>query len=168
MKVFILGVMKIHLVRHGKAERNSESGRDFDRTLAPKGTAQSELVGEYLRSKGISPETEVWCSDAKRTRETLGGLRSAIPFKNVTYDQDLYLCSVKTFLEKLWRSDSDKDLIIVGHNFGISDLAEYFTEEAIEMKTGEYVEITFVLNERKATSKGSGSISDRYRPSVDL
>jgi phosphohistidine phosphatase len=160
--------MKLHLIRHGKAERSSSSGRDFDRQLASKGTAQSELLGEYLRSKGISEKIEVWCSDAARTRETLAGVRAAIQFTNVSYHEELYLCAVKTFLKMLWSSDSDQDLIIVGHNFGISDLAEYFSNEAIEMKTGEYVEITFTLKERKATSQGIGSITDRYRPSVDL
>lgn len=160
--------MKLHLVRHGKAEKDSASGKDFDRGLAPKGVAQSELLGDHLKINELNSTITVWCSDAARTRETLGGLRTSIPFTNVTYRKDLYLCSRDHLLDQIWQHSGKGDLMIIGHNFGISDLAEYFLEEFIELRTGEYISIHFVCDNWNETSKGTGIIADRFRASVDL
>lgn len=156
--------MRLHLIRHAKTKVSSDSGRDFDRNLAKKGKLQGAGLAEYLSGKldGI----EVYCSSANRTRQTLSLLKKDIDFGPVCYHQELYLCSSQTFLEFIWQSDVDEDLILIGHNFGISDLLNYLTDESIEMRTGEYVCIEFDGFNRKEVSAGTGTIVDRYRPSV--
>lgn len=153
--------MKLHLIRHAKTLQPEINERDFNRHLMEKGKRQAKALAKYLDELSVS--CEVWCSEAVRTRETLTILQQKCKFSSVTYMNDLYLCSAKTFLEKLWRDNSEEDLIIVGHNFGISDLAAYFLEEDIELRTGEYICIDFGNYKRNETSKGLGRLYDRWR-----
>lgn len=153
--------MKLHLIRHAKTLQPEMNERDFDRHLMEKGKRQAKALGIYLSERLVS--SEVWCSDAVRTRETLTILEEKCKFLTVTYMNDLYLCSAKTFLSKLWIDNSGEDLVIVGHNFGISDLAAYFLEEDIELRTGEYICIDFGNYKRSETSKGLGKLYDRWR-----
>ena len=156
--------MKLHLIRHGKAERESQSGHDFDRSLNDKGIAQTINLGQYLEKKiGF---IEVWCSDAARTRETLESILKSCKLQDPKYFIDLYLCSKSDFLQHLWRRKSNEDLVIVGHNFGISDLLSYFVEDSIEMRTSEYYCIDFGDLASNETSQGTGTIIDQCRPEV--
>lgn len=160
--------MKLHLVRHGKAEISSDSGKDFDRRLAPKGIAQSQLLGKHLLNHGIKDAIIVLCSDAARTRQTLQELKNELGLNNISYFKDLYLCSKEHLLDLLWSLNHGEDLLLVGHNFGISDLGQYLVDEFIELKTGEYLCIEFEAQNWNETSMGTGTISHRYRASVDL
>lgn len=153
--------MKLHLIRHAKTLQAEFNERDFNRHLMEKGKDQAEALGEYLNNQNIS--CAVWCSEATRTKETLVILQKKCQFSEITYSTDLYLCSKRTFLEKLWLDKSNEDLIIVGHNFGISDLATYFLNEDIEMRTGEYLCIDFGNYARNETSNGLGKLLNRWR-----
>lgn len=158
--------MKLHLLRHGKTSQQSDSGRDFDRKLNEKGLVQCEMLGEYLAKKKIVCET--WCSSAKRTRGTFSNVTKKIELSKVVMREDLYLCSRNVLLEALWQRSGDNDLFIIGHNFGISDLATYLTDVRIELRTGGYVCIDFNDFKWEEVSRGLGTISDQYRPKVDL
>ena len=158
--------MKLHLLRHGKTQQQSSTGSDFDRELNPKGTIQCEMLSEYF--KKIDLHCEVWCSTAKRTRQTYSRVNRAEQFDRVHMRDDLYLCSRDTMLTALWERSEDEDLLIVGHNYGISDLATYLTDVRIELRTGGYVCIEFEGFNWKELSRGLGTIVDQYRPKVNL
>lgn len=157
--------MKLHLLRHGKTSQQSDSGRDYDRKLNDKGLAQCKMLGEYLAKKKIDCET--WCSAAKRTRATFSNVTKDIELNKVVMREDLYLCSRKVLLEALWEHSGNDDLLIIGHNFGISDLATYLTDVRIELRTGGYICIDFNDFRWEEVSRGLGIISDQYRPKVD-
>lgn len=151
--------MKLHILRHGKAE--SHSIKDFDRKLHKKGRKQCELLKTYFKERnGIK---EIWCSDAFRTRETLHRVSNE-HWPKAKFSTSLYLASKDFLLDEIWNNNSSNELLIVGHNFGISDLASYFTEEHIDLGTGEYICIEFQANSWNETSMGLGVIVDRYRP----
>ena len=64
-------MMKIYLWRHGKAETNSESGKDEDRVLAPEAKPRLEKVSELDRlakelGTSLTQLAIAWC--AKNTR----------------------------------------------------------------------------------------------------
>ena len=153
--------MKLHLIRHAKTLQATFNENDFNRRLMEKGISQAHALADYLKNKSIN--CEVWCSEATRTKETFTILNKKCNFKKVAYFSELYLCSKRTFLELLWQDISDQDLIIIGHNFGISDLANYFLNEDLEMRTGEYICIDFVNYARNETSNGLGKMNDRWR-----
>ena len=54
--------MKLHLIRHGDTNLQSESGKDFDRKLHNDGEQQALQLGEYLKDKLVVKQ--VFCSDA--------------------------------------------------------------------------------------------------------
>jgi len=153
--------MKLHLIRHAKTLQAKLNENDFDRQLLGKGILQANALADHLKSNSIN--CAVWCSEATRTKETLALLEKKCSFKNITYFNELYLCSKRTFLELLWQDPSKEDLIIIGHNFGISDLATYFLNEDIELRTGEYLCIDFGNYARNETSNGLGKQIDRWR-----
>lgn len=155
--------MKLYLIRHGKAEKSSESGRDFDRALAERGHKQSEDLGDYLSNTAFASDLIVWSSDALRTKETLASIRHGVKLPKATYSKELYLCSQDNLIQKIWSLDHNIDLMIIGHNFGISELAEYFTDEYNELRTGEYVCIEFDLGSWEESSRATGTIIDRFR-----
>ncbi len=158
--------MKLHLLRHGKTSQQSDSGRDFDRKLNEKGLVQCEMIGEYLAEKKL--DCEVWCSAAKRTRGTFSNVTKKIELKKVVMRDDFYLCSRKALLEALWQRSGNADLLIIGHNYGISDLATYLTDMRIELRTGGYICIDFNDFRWEEVSRGLGTILNQYRPKVDL
>jgi phosphohistidine phosphatase len=153
--------MKLHIIRHAKTLQASLNENDFNRRLMERGILQANSLADYLKSKSIS--CDVWCSEANRTRETLVILNEKCDFQKIEFFNELYLCSKRTFLELLWQDASDEDLIIVGHNFGISDLASYFLNDEIELRTGEYICIDFGKSARNETSNGLGEMTDRWR-----
>lgn len=151
--------MKLYLLRHAKTDQNSSTGKDFDRRLLPKGNAQCKLMKEHLRGM---KDLHVLCSNAARTRQTL----EEIHLKNATVEfrDELYLCGKETILNAIWETKSDKDLMIVGHNYGISDAAGYLLEDYIEMRTCELIVFEFNIESWKEVSMGLGNLVDRYRP----
>jgi len=123
--------MKLYLLRHAKTDPHSTTGKDFDRSLLPRGKRQSLLMAEHFTNENISPE-KILCSTAKRTKET-----------------------------------TVKNLLIIGHNDGISSLASYLTEEYVHLKTCELVVLDFHVDEWAALSAGTATIAHRYRPETN-
>jgi len=156
--------MKLHLVRHGDAEITSKSGKDFDRLLSERGLKQTQGLGLYLKNKITN--SEFWCSDAARTRETLASIANTCPIHRPMYLKSLYLCSKQDLLHHIWKRESSKDLLIVGHNFGISDLLSYFVDDSIEMQTAEYYCIDFKELASNETFQGTGIIADHFHLQV--
>lgn len=154
-------MLQLHLLRHAKTEQFSPTGRDFDRYLMKKGLDQREDLKHFFKT--ISNIEHVWCSSSKRTRETLEPIEG---LPSATFSDDLYLCSYKTMLQMIWNLKDGGDVLIIGHNFGISDLVNYFCDSDIELRTGQYACITFECDRWSETFRGTGTISQLYRPEV--
>ena len=157
--------MKLHLLRHAKTDKYSNSGRDFDRKLMEKGKLQANGMAEFLTTKNWQ-DTVLFCSSAKRTKETFAYIQKKNKFKKVSFDQSLYLAELKDLLEFIWKVDSKNDLFIVGHNNGLSDLATYFFGEDTHLKTCTYLCISFEAEFSSEWSRDLGIIQEVYRPEV--
>ncbi len=154
-------MLQLHLLRHAKTEQFSPTGKDFDRFLMKKGLRQREDLKQFFKT--VPNIEHVWCSSAKRTRETLEVLEG---LPSPQFFDDLYLCSHKMMLKMLWESKLEGDILIVGHNFGISDLVNYFCDTDIELRTGQYACISFDCDSWAETFRGTGTIAQLYRPEV--
>ena len=152
--------MKLHIIRHAKAAA-PRGEFDIDRPLSEKGIKQAIALSNYLQNKLIN--CSVICSEAKRTRETLKYISEKVDFKSVAHRIDFYLCEKEVIMNELWKNESQQELVIVGHNFGISDLVNYFTDELLQMQTGEYICIDFGELSLQECSKSTGTIVDRFR-----
>ena len=121
--------MQLHIIRHADRTLTAPSGNDFDCELTEKGFEQCKILAKHAKPylEGI----EVWCSGANRTRQTLNALQQEKSFGEIAFYNDFHLCAKEVYLKHIWGSDSDKDLLIIGHNFGISKLVNYLAESNI-------------------------------------
>lgn len=158
-------MLKLFLLRHGKAANPEDYDQDYDRPLNKKGVIQINQVGFKL----LNEENEIGqiiSSSAKRTEETTLIANHFLNVKDVEFHSHLYLSShphIFGSLQQLAKADS---VLYVGHNFGISDIVSYLTGENVNMSTGMLVEIEFEFDDWKMISKQSGRLIDSFAPDV--
>ncbi len=113
---------RLILLRHGKAERDSASGDDFDRKLAPRGVRESAGMAETLADLGLIPDI-VLVSPAARTQETWAACAPAFPKAHARVENELYLAEervVRRLAETAGQHSAT--VMIVAHNPGLQDL----------------------------------------------
>jgi phosphohistidine phosphatase len=157
--------VNLFLVRHAKTEKIAVSGKDFERELAEKGRLQAEILNNFI-TKYDFDDVDIWCSDAVRTKQTLSYFDTQFPSTNIEFKNELYLASATEVKELIWNTESDKDLLVIGHNEGISDIASYFLGEDIHLKTATFIQISFEAKSRQEWSADLGKIQTIFRPQV--
>lgn len=157
--------MKLHLLRHAKTEKISSSGKDFDRKLMDKGIRQSVEMLKFLKSQSFE-NTNLFCSSAERTKETFDLVCSKLNLNSVSFHHELYLARLEDLLQFIWNLKSEKDIFIIGHNEGLSELASYLSGSNIQLKTCGYFQLKFEFASSEEISRDCGIILESYRPEV--
>ncbi len=157
--------MKLHLLRHAKTKVLSISGKDIDRELAEKGLRQAIEMKAFL-SKSEWKKTLLLCSDATRTKQTLENVTLPGQFKTIEYTNELYLAEADQ-LKTLIADQGNYDLFIIGHNDGLSALAEELCSNSICLKTCEYIEIECPGNDWSDIFIQKSRITAQFHPKVD-
>jgi len=116
------GMQRLILLRHGKAESVSGSGRDVERGLTDRGRRDAAIMGRVLTEADVTPD-RVLVSDARRTRETWEEMSVAFPSAQVEFDRALYLASADRLAHMVDASSEAHSLMIIGHNPGLHELA---------------------------------------------
>jgi phosphohistidine phosphatase len=136
--------MRLYLLRHGDAEIKSSTGKDFDRGLTELGIKQIERVKKRFIQEAEGVEFTVFCSAAKRTRETWGILASAVVVEELEFLDELYLADRAHLLNFLWNvNHPTNDILLIGHNEGISELASYLLDDRYLLPTSGLLVIEF-------------------------
>jgi phosphohistidine phosphatase len=114
----------LYLMRHAKSAHGAGPARDHDRPLNERGRSAAVMVGQYMAARKLSPQ-HILCSDAKRTRETLGLLSpDIVPDVPTELRADLYLASTRTLLTAVRKlPNTATSALVIGHNPGIQNLA---------------------------------------------
>lgn len=113
---------RLILLRHGKADADSESGDDFDRRLAPRGVEESAEMGVHLADMGFSPDV-VLVSPAARARETWAAAQGAFPKAETRFEDRLYHADSATIRAAAETAGAGcRTLMVVGHNPGLQEL----------------------------------------------
>ena len=133
---------RLWVVRHGKAERDSATGRDFDRVLRDRGRRQAAWLGELLAG-GVGPGAVV-TSPAARASETADLIASALGLE-ARRDERLGLdTDVGTAIE-MCRESAGDGLLIVGHNPTFSAIASVLAfgvgAGGVGLRTGQCAEL---------------------------
>jgi len=157
--------VNLFLVRHAKSEKTAITSNDFDRELAEKGRLQAKKLSDFLTEFNFK-NVEILCSEATRTKQTLSFIDTHFPSTNIELKNELYLASAREIKELIWNTESDKDLLIIGHNEGISEVATYFLGEEIHLKTATFIQISFEAKSRQEWSAGLGKIQIVFRPHI--
>jgi phosphohistidine phosphatase len=118
--------MRRHLiiVRHAKSAWDDATLADHDRPLAARGVKALPPLRDHL-SRAAHPPEFVLCSTSRRTVETLGGIRAALPREaRVETERAVYGASADALLGRLQLVDDDiGGAMVIGHNPAVQDLA---------------------------------------------
>ena len=87
-------MLSLHILRHANTLSSSVTGKDVDRELSPKGLKQSEVLASFLKMNNLQPEV-IFCSAAKRTRQTLKEVQKKFKFENKVQFKDELLESIR-------------------------------------------------------------------------
>jgi phosphohistidine phosphatase len=114
---------RLFLFRHAKAAWAEPGMRDFDRNLSPDGVEEAQKMGHELRARGLRPD-HIICSSAARARQTFDAIDLNDGWRElVTFDPTLYSTDAPGYLEVAAATDIEGDLMLIGHNPMLEDLA---------------------------------------------
>jgi len=154
--------MKLHLLRHAKTNPNSPTGKDFDRALLPRGYEQLQEFKAFYTDNPFQVG-RILCSSAVRTRQTMDEIQELFPSVPVSYIDELYLASSGELLQIINQLQCADDLLVIGHNEGISDLASKLSAAFILLKTCGFVSLEFPFESSALVSKETGVLVGSFR-----
>ena len=125
---------QLTLLRHAKSSWDDAKLKDRNRPLNERGERDAPLMGKRLHARGARP-TLILTSPAVRARQTAQIVAREIgyPQEFLQREEDLYLASPDEIVAVIARQDSSfKDVIVCGHNPGLTDLANQLTGAGID------------------------------------
>ncbi len=158
-------MLKLYVIRHGKAVKSTKSGKDFDRELNVKGVAQINQIGESMRRSGLKID-QILVSSAQRTTETAEIIDFYIQTAAIKFDDQLYLAEREKIASLLKKHGQGKTVILVGHNYGLSDFVNYYCDQNVLLSTGMLAEINFNFDKWEDIDRNSGQLITTIKPEV--
>jgi phosphohistidine phosphatase len=125
---------QLTLLRHAKSSWDDAKLKDRDRPLNERGERDAPLMGKRLSARGARP-TLIITSPAVRARQTAQVVAREIgyPLEFLQCEEGLYLASPDEIVAVLARQDrSFKDVVVCGHNPGLTDLANRLSGAEID------------------------------------
>ena len=154
--------MKLHLLRHAKTNPHSPTGLDYDRELLPKGYEQIAELKLFFVQHQIQPK-HILCSSAMRTRQTLAELKDLWHEASIQFIDELYLASKQEILDQICAQNSSEEILVVGHNDGLSDLVMNLAHPPHALKTCGFISMEFPFESSAYISQDTGSILAMFR-----
>ena len=115
------------LLRHAKSSWKDASLQDRERPLNDRGQRDAPVMAERIKDAGIRPSL-ILSSPAARAWTTAKAIAHEIgyPAEFLQQDERLYHASVRSLLGVISEQDpSFNNVMIVGHNPGLTDFANY-------------------------------------------
>ena len=113
-------MLTLYLVRHAET---FPGAIDFERKLTPEGETQAREMGLSLKKHRIKPD-QILSSPAIRAVTTAKLIAKSLG-KKVHTESSIYNADVETLLAALGTLTTEKSVLLVAHNPGISLLANY-------------------------------------------
>lgn len=139
----------LYLMRHAKSSWDYPELSDHDRPLNGRGRHDAPLMGSQLLSREIKPDL-VLSSTAVRalTTATLVAKELGYEMEKLQTDEGVYHADKNGLLQIIREVPEEIDsLLMVGHNFAISELANMLAPESLaDMPTAGIVALTFPVN----------------------
>jgi len=137
---------RLVLVRHAKSSWKDPGATDFERTLHARGHRDAPVMGARLRARGVAPDVLV-TSPAVRALATARILAREMGFPEAQIEpvERLYLAGTETLLDVIREFSEDASTaMLVGHNPGLTDLANLLTTSSFDnVPTTGVVEILY-------------------------
>jgi len=123
----------LYLLRHAKSSWKNPQLKDVNRPLSGRGKNDAPLMGKLLKKMGEKPEIII-SSPAKRAMATAKriAMEIGIKKKSVVTDERLYMAGREDFIKVIGETEKSVErLMLVSHNFGVTDFANFITESDI-------------------------------------
>ena len=135
------------ILRHTKTSWKHPELTDHDRPLNKRGKRDAPRMGEILRSEHLIPEAII-SSTAARAHATAKAVAKASGYKGkIALNLSLYSAGPEAYLKVLHElSDHYKRVLVVGHNPGLEELLEMFTDETQLMPTCTLAHVKFSID----------------------
>jgi phosphohistidine phosphatase len=158
---------RLTLVRHAHAKVQAAAVTDFERPLSRRGRAEAKATALRLLEEAAVPQL-LLVSPARRTLQTAQILAQElqIPERQVRQNEVLYLAAPDAIMKVIQSTGPRiEHLMIIGHNPGISALANALAPQAHlgEFATAEAC--TMDLNVRAWSAVSAGSAESAHRTS---
>lgn len=158
--------MRVYVLRHGKAERDSPSGTDDDRALMARGKLQARFLADMFEAREApldEPPVAVFSSPVLRAARTARLVAEALDLP-VKYEEALRTDQpVSGALELVRGRRGRGPVLLVGHNPQLEGLIRILAPDDPRvhepLRTGELVLVRVVL----ADDPPRGVIDDRVR-----
>lgn len=146
------------IIRHAKSSWDS-AVNDHQRSLNERGHTDASLVGEFVLQSNLILDA-VYCSDAKRTRQTLHILNTSIqlPPNKIQYLSRLYLADLYELVALINATDATyENIAIIGHNPGLTELYNYLGSDQLKnLPTCSVSVVKLLVDDWQAVCEGSG------------
>lgn len=151
----------VYLIRHAKSSWSNPDLKDFERPLNSRGERDAKMMAKQLKEKVKSFDL-VLSSTAVRAKETSGILFSDkhLHADDIQFEKDLYHASAKKIRKFIAETSDDlKNLVIVAHNPGLTELANEFSNVKIDnIPTTGILAIEFDIKKWEKILKEEGSL----------
>jgi len=152
---------RLYLLRHAKSSWKDPELEDFDRPLNKRGKRDAPFMGQRLRLANIRPDLII-SSPAKRAGKTAKIFAAQIEYsvKKIQWRESLYGAGTLTLLGILQEiADPVKQAMLVGHNPGLTLLAECLTGEAVDnIPTSGVFAVDLDVTSWGQTGEGCGTL----------
>jgi len=148
------------LARHAKSSWDQPGVSDFYRCLNARGESDAPVMAAYLKQCGYLIH-QIVSSDAVRALATADEYKKALlPEKDMITHHDLYLASQQEIVQIAQSLCSqDNTVMMVGHNPGITQALNYFTQAGIDnMPTCSVAIIQFDVMEWQDIVRAGGDL----------
>lgn len=113
----------LHFLRHAKSDWGDPTLADHERPLNARGIAAATAMARRLAAENFQVDA-VFCSTAKRARETYALLSRHIRKAPVSFHDELYLVSPRDLLDFIRVApETAQSILLVGHNPTTHDVA---------------------------------------------
>lgn len=148
------------LIRHAKSSWSNAGLKDYDRPLNERGLLAATEMGKRLVSFKINPDC-ILSSPAKRAISTAELI--AREYQNnikIIEEPKLYHASTSLLLQVVNQVSNDYNRVfLVGHNPGLTDFAEYLSNQHFgNLPTAAVVGIRFEFDDWSLISGSTGEI----------
>jgi phosphohistidine phosphatase len=154
------------VLRHGKSSRKHTDISDHDRPLSKRGKRDTPRVGQWLRSRRLSPDAIV-SSTAKRARHTAEEVAQSSGFKGrIQLEPRLYLADPETIVDVVrWVETEAQRVLVVGHNPGLEELVAQLTGHDEVFPTAALAQISLPVDQWKDLWLSiDGQLVNMWRP----
>lgn len=168
---------RLYILRHAKAAQAEAGQDDHARALTVRGIADAEAMARYLRKNGAKLD-RVLISTSARTIQTADLVLRELDGPRADYRDGLYLApagKIVTMLKSLPAKFSE--VMVVGHNPGLEELAALLAREPVRRKererrgeldekfpTAALAVLDFDIDRWRDLTTGSGKLADFVRP----